>query len=175
MTSADRKPEIPERAVISLGSNIDDRMKYIQKCIDIWRESRDVDVIAVSSIFETVPVHKPGDKFDGDFLNACIVCDVLLSPLGLLELCQIIERKCGRDRELEKVTGRGNRTLDCDIIFYGDHEIHHATPDLVIPHPRWHEREFVIKPMMALMEHLTAWQAGELGSSALISKDVQDA
>lgn len=163
MTKADRKPEIPERAVISLGSNIDDRMKYIQKGTDIWRESRDVDVIAVSSIYETVPVRMAGDKFDSDFLNAIIICDVMLSPLDLLELCQIIERKCGRDRELEKVTGRGNRALDCDIIFYGDQNIELTTPDLVIPHPRWKEREFVIKPMKDIRGHLKDWQAGELG------------
>ncbi len=163
MIPGDRKPEIPERAVISLGSNIDDRMKYIQKGTDIWRESRDVDVIAVSSTYETEPVRMAGDKFDSDFLNAIIICDVMLSPLDLLELCQIIERKCGRDRELEKVTGRGNRALDCDIIFYGDHEIKHPSPDLVIPHPRWHDREFVIKPMKDVRGHLTNWQAGELG------------
>ncbi|MCX6644909.1 MAG: 2-amino-4-hydroxy-6-hydroxymethyldihydropteridine diphosphokinase [bacterium] len=162
MDEASYKPKNPERAVIAMGSNIEDRWSYLQKGLDLWRNSGGVNVLAVSSIIETKPVAEHGEIFDLDFLNLCFVCDVTLSPLELMDLCHKIEKKCGRDRDREKKSGNRDRTLDCDIIFYGDREIVHTSPELIIPHPRWKGRDFVVKPMMELREYLTEWQAGRI-------------
>lgn len=162
MDNTNHNPKASERAVIAMGSNIEDRMEHLQKGLDLWRNSDGVDVLAVSSIIETEPVAEQGESYNLDFLNLVFVCDVTLSPIELLEICHEIEKNCGRDRDAEKKRGNRDRTLDCDIIFYGDREISSISPDLVIPHPRWKERDFVMKPMMELREYLTDWQAGQI-------------
>lgn len=165
MINFSEKLENPERAVISLGSNIEDRRENLQKGLNLWRDSDGVDVIAISSISETKPVAEPGEVYDGNFLNLCFVCDVTLSPVDLLTRCYEIEEKCGRNREVDIKMGHRNRTLDCDIIFYGSHELVYKFPFLIIPHPRWHEREFVVKPLKELVDNLTDWQRGMVAMS----------
>ena len=166
MENISKKKEViiakSERVVISLGSNIEDRKENLLRGIELWREAAGVNVLAVSSIIETEPVAAPGEIFTHDFLNMCIICDVMLNPVNLLDLCHEIEEKCGRDRASETDRGNRDRTLDCDIIFYGDREIALSFPELIIPHLRWSEREFVIMPMMELIEYLTEWQINEV-------------
>jgi 2-amino-4-hydroxy-6-hydroxymethyldihydropteridine diphosphokinase len=160
MTLEPVKSESGERSVISIGSNISPRFDYLQRAVDMFRESSSIDVVAVSRVYETAPVSEEGETYDGDFLNACIVCDVSLSPEDLLGLCHEIERSNGRDRSLEEVAGNHNRTLDCDIIFYGDQQV--ELDQLVIPHPLWRVREFILRPLEDVREILTEWQRGSL-------------
>ncbi len=150
------KSESRERSVISIGSNISPRFDYLQSAVDMFHDSSGVDVVAVSRVYETAPVSEEGEMYDGDFLNACIICDVSLTPEDLLGLCHEIERANGRDRSLEEVAGNRNRTLDCDIIFYGDRQV--EIEQLVIPHPLWPVREFILRPLEDVREHLTEWQ-----------------
>ena len=96
-----------------------------------------------ASIYETEPV---GYTDQADFLNTCVSFVTTLSPEELLDLTSGIENDCKRVRTIRW----GPRTLDIDIIFYGDEKI--DTPNLTIPHPRWQDRAFVIVPAKELKD-----------------------
>ena len=89
----------------------------------------------------------------------------------LLKTSKGIEEKCGRDRNYNYREEKRNRTLDCDIIFYGDIKLNEA--DLVIPHPEWQERAFVILPIMDVLDHLTPHQKA-LVQDAIDIKDIKE-
>lgn len=125
------------RAVLALGSNLGDRVAYLQGAIDSL--AGDVDVIAVSGVYETAPVGGPDQQ---DFLNAVIVVETQLSPHQLLALCQGIETAHDRVREVRW----GPRTLDVDIIAMEGVLL--DEPSLTLPHPRAHERAFVCVPWL---------------------------
>jgi len=150
------KAKFHERSVVSIGSNIRPRFEYLQRAVDMFRECDGIEVIAVSRVYETPPVSEEGETYDGDFLNACIVCDIFLSPVEFMAACHEIERLNGRDRSMEQEKGNRNRTLDCDIIFYGDQKTENG--QLVIPHPLWPVREFILKPLADVSDQLTEWQ-----------------
>jgi len=123
------------RAVLSLGSNLGDRMGHLQGALDALAER--VDVIAISGIYETSPVGGPEQD---DFLNAVIIVETTLAPHELLALCQQVEADRNRVREVRW----GPRTLDVDIIAMDDMVV--DDPALTLPHPRAHERAFVCVP-----------------------------
>ena len=125
------------RAVLSLGSNIGDRMGHLQGALDALAER--VDVIAISGIYETSPVGGPEQD---DFLNAVIIVETTLAPHELLALCQQVEADRNRVREVRW----GPRTLDVDIIAMDDLVL--DDPALTLPHPRAHERAFVCVPWL---------------------------
>ena len=91
--------------------------------------------------FRSAPVDASGP----DYLNAVACFDTTLSPQALLEALQVIERSHGRERPYRNAP----RTLDLDLLLYGDQQI--ATPTLTVPHPRMHERAFVLVPLAALL------------------------
>jgi 2-amino-4-hydroxy-6-hydroxymethyldihydropteridine diphosphokinase len=138
------------RSLIALGSNIPDRLSWLQTGIDLLRESSDISVIHISHVYECPPV---GEGLSGDFLNAVAAVDTPLSPHDLLDLCLEIEKKCHRNRTYSR-----NRTLDLDVIFHGDSIV--LEPDLIVPHPRWSERAFVVVPLLDVIDFLTEWQRG---------------
>lgn len=125
------------RAVLSVGSNMGDRLGHLQGAVDLL--AQDVDVIAVSDVYETAPVGGPEQD---DFLNAVLVVETTLSPHELLVLCQSVEAVHQRVREVRW----GPRTLDVDVIAMG--EVLLDDPDLTLPHPRAHERAFVCVPWL---------------------------
>ena len=125
------------RAVLSVGSNIGDRMGHLQGALDALSER--VDVIAISGIFETSPVGGPEQD---DFLNAVIIVETTLAPHELLELCQQVEADRDRVREVRW----GPRTLDVDIIAMDGTVLDDSV--LTLPHPRAHERAFVCVPWL---------------------------
>lgn len=125
------------RAVLSVGSNIGDRMGHLQGALDALAER--VDVIAISGIFETSPVGGPEQD---DFLNAVIIVETTLAPHELLELCQQVEADRDRVREVRW----GPRTLDVDIIAMDGTVLDDSV--LTLPHPRAHERAFVCVPWL---------------------------
>lgn len=143
-----------ETVVISMGSNIPDRMMYLQCGLDGWKSMDGVGVEAVSRIYESPPV---GEGLEGDFLNMLIVVRTSLSPESVLDKCLEIESGCGRERNIEADGDfPRNRTLDSDVIFYGDAEI--SSERLIVPHPGWQDRSFVVMPLEDVIEHLTQHQ-----------------
>lgn len=125
-------------AYIGIGSNIGDRKKNIDSAIDMLNGADGTVVSAVSSYINTLPV---GYTDQPDFLNAAVELKTALSPQKLLEVCQNIERELKRARDIKW----GPRTIDLDILLYGEAVLNEE--NLIIPHPRMHEREFVMKPL----------------------------
>jgi 2-amino-4-hydroxy-6-hydroxymethyldihydropteridine diphosphokinase len=125
------------RVAIALGSNLGDRESHLQ--FAIRRLSDILTDVRVSSFHNTAA--EGVDEPQPDYLNAALSGMTTLSPQALLGEMLRIERERGRERP----SFRASRTLDLDLIFYGDQTI--STSDLTVPHPRWREREFVVKPL----------------------------
>jgi 2-amino-4-hydroxy-6-hydroxymethyldihydropteridine diphosphokinase len=127
------------RCVISVGSNVGERLANRQGAVSSLADTPEVWVTAVSPVYETEPVDAPaGSK---DFLNAVVLMDTTLSARTLLERALAIEDAYGRER-----TGEAGapRTLDVDLVVVGDRRS--SSEDLVLPHPKAHERAFVLAP-----------------------------
>lgn len=133
-----------EIAFVALGSNLGDRGRIFSAAVRALDAKASLDLIAASPVFETDPVG-PGEQ--GAYFNAVVSLRTGLAPPALLRLLQDIEVSLGRDRS-EAAVRWGPRTIDLDVLFYAERRI--DTPDLVIPHPRAHERAFVLVPMAAL-------------------------
>ena len=124
---------------LSIGSNLGDRLDTFQRAFQLLTENLQVELIACSSLYETDPV---GYTDQDCFLNAVFKVKTDLKPEDLLQTCNDIEQELGRKREVRW----GPRTLDLDILLYNHENI--ETEILSIPHPRLHERAFVIVPLM---------------------------
>jgi 2-amino-4-hydroxy-6-hydroxymethyldihydropteridine diphosphokinase len=124
-------------AVLALGSNLGDRRDILRGCVDEIARIPEVQVMAVSPVYETVPVGGPPQP---DYLNAVLLVRTTLSPRALLDRLHEVEAAFDRVREVRW----GPRTLDIDIITV-DGEVS-ADPELTLPHPRAHERAFVLAP-----------------------------
>lgn len=129
--------------LLSIGSNMGDRKANIEFAEKRLEECPFISSLRKASLYETEPV---GYTDQPDFLNTCVSLMTTLTPDELLDLTSGIENECHRKR----IIRWGPRTLDIDIIFYGDQQI--DTPRLTIPHPRWKERAFVIVPAKELMD-----------------------
>jgi 2-amino-4-hydroxy-6-hydroxymethyldihydropteridine diphosphokinase len=131
-----RTPE--STVVLSLGSNLGRREEHLLAGVSTLRSAGALTLEALSSLYETSPV---GIATDNAFINAVLVARTDRSPAELLAVCRGAERSAGR----EASGPSRDRTLDIDIIFYGDLTI--EEPGLVVPHPRYHERLFVLVPL----------------------------
>ncbi|KIP54198.1 MAG: 2-amino-4-hydroxy-6-hydroxymethyldihydropteridine diphosphokinase [Prevotella pectinovora] len=132
-------------AYLSLGTNLGDKRKNIAEAIKNIGELVG-DVVRQSALYETEPW---GFRSDNRFVNAAVCVDTQLSPRRLLEVTQRIEREMGRT--LKSDGGEyHDRIIDIDILLYGD--LHIDEPDLKIPHPLMHERDFVMTPLNEIME-----------------------
>lgn len=130
-------------AYLALGSNLGDRAAHIQSAIEHLRRINGVEVQADSSMIETAPVGLPNQ---GPYLNAAVKVMTTLPPRQLLQACLHIEQAHGRDRRQQQRWGP--RTLDIDVLLYGDAIIDDpGPPRLRIPHPHMTEREFVLRPL----------------------------
>ena len=127
------------RAVLSLGSNLGDRMAHLQGAVRALADTPDVWVTDVSPVYETEPVDAP--EGSGPFLNAVVLLDTTLSAMRLLDRALAIEDAFDRERGDVR---NAPRTLDVDIIVVGERVNDDDT--LVLPHPRAAERAFVLKP-----------------------------
>jgi 2-amino-4-hydroxy-6-hydroxymethyldihydropteridine diphosphokinase len=129
---------------LALGSNLDgpvgDRHVSLDAAIAQIAHLPQTRLLACSSVIETKPW---GPVPQGDYLNAACLVETTLTPHALLVLLHTIERSLGRDRSHE--TRFGPRTLDLDIVLFADLIL--SDPDLIIPHPRMHERAFVLGPL----------------------------
>ena len=123
---------------ISIGSNLGNRLQYLQNAI-FHLDSEVGRITTVSKVYES----ESWGFEAGDFLNACIALDTHLAPQEVLSKILSIEKVLGRERNLEK--GYESRSIDIDIIYYGTEVVH--TDELTIPHPKLHERRFVLLPL----------------------------
>ena len=130
-------------AYIALGANLGDREATIRAALAELDATPGVEVAAVSTLIETDPV---GYLDQPRFLNGAAALETTLSARALLELLLAVEARFGRSRE--GVPAQGPRTLDLDLLLYGSAEI--DEPGLRIPHPRLHERRFVLEPVSEL-------------------------
>lgn len=126
---------------LGLGSNLGDRRKNIQAAVELLTQAG-IKVTRLSSIIETDPVGGPPQ---GLFLNAAAKAETALSPREVLNVIGRIESALGRVRTVKD----GPRTIDIDILTYDNYQINE--PDLVIPHPRMHDRDFVMRPLQELI------------------------
>jgi 2-amino-4-hydroxy-6-hydroxymethyldihydropteridine diphosphokinase len=131
-------------AYVAIGANLGDREATFASVIRALEAEPDLLLTAASPVFETDPVGPPGQA---DYLNAVLRLRVWIAPIELLRRLQAIEDRLGRDRRRESERW-GPREIDLDLVFYGDRCI--ESIELVVPHPRAHERAFVMTPMAEL-------------------------
>ncbi|MCE9590880.1 MAG: 2-amino-4-hydroxy-6-hydroxymethyldihydropteridine diphosphokinase [Planctomycetes bacterium] len=132
------------RAFIGIGSNVGDRHAHVSMVRDALPKLPGTALVAFSPVYETDPV---GPMPQEKYLNAAALLETTLPPADLLRELRAIEARTGRPPVAQRVHW-GPRTLDLDILLYGDQVI--CNDELTIPHPRLHERWFVLKPMADL-------------------------
>lgn len=138
-----------EVAYVALGSNLGDREAVFLRVICEIEASASISLLEASPIYETDPMGPDGQ---GPYLNAVLRLETEFSPLELLEWLLALELSLGRDRSVDAVRW-GPRMIDIDILFFGDRCIENGR--LIVPHPRAHERAFVLIPMASLdAEHV---------------------
>ncbi|MEV4170064.1 2-amino-4-hydroxy-6-hydroxymethyldihydropteridine diphosphokinase [Nonomuraea sp. NPDC049709] len=126
------------KVVLSLGSNLGHRFQTLQGAVDTLFDAPGLEFVKASPVYETDPVGGPGGQ--RPYLNAIVIAETTLEPRTLLERAQGVENAFGRVR----AERWGPRTLDLDLIVVGETVCH--DPDLTLPHPRAHERAFVLVP-----------------------------
>jgi 2-amino-4-hydroxy-6-hydroxymethyldihydropteridine diphosphokinase len=123
------------KAIVALGANIGDPQSNLDVAVALLKEAS--EVLKVSSYYTTEPVGGPEQP---DYLNAVVILESDLPAMDLLSLLHGIEKSLGRER----IEHWGPRTIDCDLIQYGS--ILSDSTELMLPHPRAHERRFVLEP-----------------------------
>lgn len=129
---------------LSLGSNLGDRLSYIQQAVMQLGSIKDTEIIRTSAFYETEPWNTDTKNW---FVNAVVELKTKLSPHELLTECMRIEQQLGRKRENDD--GYSDRTIDIDILFYKNEII--SDDDLIIPHKFLHLRAFVLVPLLELI------------------------
>ena len=142
-STPDSAPAAP--AYIGLGANLGDPQEALREAIEALAALPCSVLRASSSIYRTAPI----DAIGPDFLNAVVQLDTRLAPHVLLAALQQIEQVHGRERPYRNAP----RTLDLDLLLYGDQVI--DTPTLTVPHPRLHERAFVLRPLVEIAPALS--------------------
>lgn len=136
-------------ACVALGANLGDAVATVKQALRDVACLPDTQLFKASSLYRSAPYEAQGP----DFINAVALLHTQLSPLALLHALQALELASGRERPFKNAP----RTLDLDIVFYGDVEL--ATHELTLPHPRWHERAFVLQPLAEIWpERVSATQ-----------------
>ncbi len=139
------KAAADERVFVGLGANLGDAVAAVRAAIDALAEIDGCSVVARSSLYRSAPVDASGS----DFINAVVQLRTRLRPMALLQALQAIEERFGRERPYRNAP----RTLDLDLLRYGERRI--VTPQLTVPHPRMHERAFVLAPLAEIAPDLT--------------------
>ena len=130
--------EVP--VYLGLGSNLGDRLSNLQRAVDVLGSAGGIRIVQSSRVYETEPMGPP----QPDYLNAVIEARTTLGAHELLAACLSVEREMGRIRGERW----GPRVIDIDLLNYGRDTS--EEPDLIIPHPRMHERAFVMVPLLEL-------------------------
>lgn len=153
-------PPVRAGAILGLGSNIGDKRANLSRAIALLEALGDIALVSRSRDWRTPPWGVTDQDW---FVNACIAVSTTLGPRALLERCLEVERQMARVRTRHW----GPRTIDVDILFYGDRQV--AEPDLVIPHPRITERAFVLGPLSDIAPDLVI--AGQTVTGRLAAID----
>ena len=158
----------PVVAFIGLGGNVGDAAATLRSAIDALGALPGTQLVATSRLYRTAPV---GGIEQADFINGVAQLATTLAPQDLLQGLFAIERAHGRDRDIEQRWGP--RTLDLDLLLYGDVVL--DTPRLTLPHPRLHRRAFVLEPLLELDTFLEAPGLGPLSAwrARLSDQDVE--
>ncbi|ASN03714.1 2-amino-4-hydroxy-6-hydroxymethyldihydropteridine diphosphokinase [Virgibacillus necropolis] len=153
---------------LALGTNIEPRLTHLQKALHELSAHYHIVIKNQSTIYETAPV---GYTDQADFLNMVIQIETELKPIDLLDICQQVEQELGRKREIRF----GPRTIDLDILIYNNEN--RKTERLILPHPRMHERAFVLIPLYEINPELPIGDEGNRVSdyvNDLTEQDVKD-
>ena len=137
---------MPERVYIGLGSNLDDPLAQLNNAVVALKTISDTAVLGCSPVYRSAPLDYDNQP---DFLNAVCELQTGLSATSLHQQLQIIEHQQGRVREGRRY---GPRTIDLDLLLYGRQQLNE--PDLIVPHPRLHQRAFVLYPLSDLAPDL---------------------
>jgi 2-amino-4-hydroxy-6-hydroxymethyldihydropteridine diphosphokinase len=149
------KRNLATKAFIGLGANLGDREAQVRRAIAALAELPGTRLLAASSLYRSAPV---GVGAQPDFINAVAAIETQLAPRPLLEALLAAERRFGRRREFPGAP----RTLDLDLLLYGDRVI--AEPGLIVPHPRMHERAFVLAPLAEIAPDIAIPGKGSAGT-----------
>lgn len=131
-------------ALVGIGANLGDARANVADALARFEVQPGCRLVAASSLWRTAPIDSTGD----DYINAVALLETTLDAHALLAALQAIEAAHGRERPYRNAP----RTLDLDLLLYGDQVI--DTPDLTVPHPRMHERAFVLAPLLELDPHI---------------------
>ena len=142
------------RAFVGVGANLGDPRAQVVSAIAALRELPDTQCIACSSLYASSPVDAPGP----DYFNAVVELQTRLTASQLLQALHAIEAQHGRARS----TTNAPRTLDLDLLLYGEERS--DDPTLTLPHPRLHQRAFVLKPLLEIAPQLQVDGLGPLSS-----------
>lgn len=132
---------------LSLGSNLGDRVGYIQQATSLLNANNNINIISTSSFYETEPCGMNSEHW---FVNAVIQISTVFTPVELLNECKKIENLLGRKVDSSK-NGYEDRNIDIDILFYDSLILNQEK--LVIPHPLCHKRAFTLVPMLEIAEN----------------------
>ena len=133
-----------ERAYVALGSNLGDRAGHLRRAREALASLPETDLLRASAIEETAPL---GGMQQPPYLNQMVLLETALEPRALLQACQAIERREGRER----TEHWGPRTLDLDIVQFGSRRV--TESDLIIPHPELSNRDFWQRELAELSSH----------------------
>ena len=145
------------RAYVGLGANLGPREVTLLRAVDLLAAEPGIEILAVSRLRETEPL---GNTDQPEFLNGAVAVETSLSPRELLDALLRAEQELGRTREGERW---GPRTIDLDLLVYGDEIV--DEPGLRVPHPRLHERRFVLEPLVDLEPELVIPGVGKAAES----------
>jgi 2-amino-4-hydroxy-6-hydroxymethyldihydropteridine diphosphokinase len=137
---------LSQRCYVALGANLGDPIATVMAAIAALRELPETAFVAASSLYRTAPV---GLKHQPDFINAVVELNAVVPAPTLLDMLFAIEARFGRQRSVRNAP----RSLDLDLLLYGEER--RADPVLSLPHPRMHERAFVLAPLAELAPGLT--------------------
>lgn len=145
-------PSAAERVFVGLGANLGDARAAVAAALKALSAHPDIELVAASSLYRSAPVGGAG----ADYLNAVAELRTGLLPLDLLQVLQDIETAHGRRRPYVNAP----RTLDLDLLLFGQREI--DCPALTLPHPRLHQRAFVLEPLFEIAPDLAHPRLGPL-------------
>lgn len=155
-----RLTDRPAVAWLSLGSNLGDRLRWLRFARSSLAEHRAIGLCAYSSVYRTDPV---GPGVQRDYFNAVVRVRTCLTASGLLSVCQAIERQAGRRRTVRWAA----RTLDLDLLLFD--RLQQSDPNCLLPHPRMHERWFVLQPLTEVYDSSMSLPGGRLGVARLLA------
>lgn len=152
-------------ACVAFGANLGDAVATVQQALRDVAGLPETQLFKASSLYRSAPYEAQGP----DFINAVALIQTQLGPLALLHALQALELQSGRERPYKNAP----RTLDLDVIFYGDVSL--ESPELTLPHPRWQERAFVLQPLAEVWpERVSALQLAAVQDQAIQHINPQD-